>query len=160
MEYLKHKTLSIYLWISVFLWPVLHILLSVSNHAIISFIIFMADMVIILNKNRRMVYSEYYLVKGTHPADFKSHVWLIFIIFIRLLQQFGAWISLACIHIYSPIIYFPSASSRIAVFYFFIVLDIMTEGIYRRCYKKWIVQYQPISTNDTELPTFAGKRGD
>lgn len=160
MEYFKHKTLSIYLWLAIFVWPVIHYILSPSNHIIFSMLLFTADMVIILNKNRKMIYAEYELVKGTSPNSFASHAWLIFIIFIRVIQQFSAWVVLSCIHIYSPILLPASARERMTIFYFFVVLDIFTEGIYHRCYKKWIISYQPISTNDTELPTFSRKTSD
>ena len=69
MDYFKHKTLSTFIWIAVFAWPFLHQTLSAPNHAILSFILYMADFVTFFNKNRMMVYSEYKLVKGQDPVQ-------------------------------------------------------------------------------------------
>ena len=160
MEYVKHKTLSIYIWICIFIWPCIHGLLSPSNNAILTLIIMTGDIVVTLNKNRKSVYSEYYLVKGKEVDSIRGHTWLIFIICSRVLQKVCAWVALICIHNYSPIYGGVYILNRILLFYICLILDILTDGIYKRCYKKWIVSDEPISTNDAELPTFSRKQSD
>ena len=64
MDYIKRKTLSIYLWCAIFIWPLIHYTISPANQAILTFIAFMCDFVVTLNKNRLMVYSEYKLIKS------------------------------------------------------------------------------------------------
>lgn len=150
MDYFKHKTLTVYMWLAIFIWPFLHNTISPSNNAILTFIILMADFVVCLNRNRKMIYAEYKLVKGKDADTLKAHSWLIFIIVSRLLQIICGWVALICLHHYSPIYDF-DRRNRVIYFYIALTADLITNGIYHRCYKKWIITYTPISTNDTEL---------
>ncbi len=159
MDYLKHKTLSTFIWIAVFVWPLLHQFLSVPNHAILSFILFMADFVTFFNKNRIMVYSEYKLVKGKDPDSLWTHVWLISILGCRIIGQTSAWTTISAIHIFSPL-YGLTLHGRFCLLYTSMLLDILADGIYRRCYKKWVVHYEAIPlTNDTEILPTTGRKG-
>ena len=103
MEYFKHKTLSIYIWLMIGSWPLMYIFLSPVNNAIITFIAFMADFVVHVNKLRKMVYSEYKLIKGTQANSIGVHVWLLFVIFIKLITMTCAWTALVGMHVYSPL---------------------------------------------------------
>ena len=158
MDYLKHKTLSMFIWVAVFAWPLLHQFLSVPNHAILSFILYMADFVTFFNKNRMMVYSEYKLVKGHDPSSLMTHLWLISILVCRIIGQTTAWASMSAIHIFSPLYGF-TLHGRAIVLYTSVLLDILADGIYRRCYKKWVVHYDALPlTNDTEILPAAGRK--
>ena len=154
MEYFKHKTLSIYIWSAIFIWPFLHNTISPSNNAILTFIIMMADLVVSLNKNRKMIYAEYKLIKGKDADTLKVHAWLIFIISSKIMQVVCSWAALICLHHYSPIYDF-DRRNRVIYFYIALISDTIGHGIYHRCYKKWIITYSPVSTNDTELATLA-----
>ena len=158
MDYFKHKTLSTFIWIAVFAWPFLHQTLSAPNHAILSFILYMADFVTFFNKNRVMVYSEYKLVKGSEPSSLKTHLWLISIIVCRIVGQTSAWTSMSAIHIFSPLYGF-TLHGRVIVLYTSVLLDILADGIYRRSYKRWVVHYDTIPlTNDTDILPTAGRK--
>jgi|APSaa5957512493_1039668.scaffolds.fasta_scaffold02154_9 hypothetical protein len=158
MEYLKHKTLSTFIWVAFFAWPFLHQTLSVPNHAILSFILYMADFVTFLNKNRKMVYSEYKLIKGADPQFLKTHLWLISILICRVIGQTTAWTAISAIHIFSPLYGF-TLHGRLILLYTSMLFDILADGIYRRCYKKWVVHYDPVPlTNDTEILPGPGRK--
>ena len=160
MEYFKHKTLSIYIWLAIFLWPLLHYTVSPANQAILTFIAFMCDFVVTLNKNRLMVYAEYKLIKHVALITLRAHCWLLFIIFCRICQLMSTWLFIMCIHKFSPLIGTLDTKMTIILIYICIVLDIMLNGIYIRCYKKWIISYDVVSTYDTELPLSAAKADD
>ena len=111
-----------------------------------------------LNKNRKMVYSEYKLVKGHDPKTLLTHLWLIFILGCRITGQTTAWTTMASIHIFSPLYGF-TLHGRLLMLYTSVLLDILADGIYRRCYKKWVVQYDSMPlTNDTEVLPGAGRK--
>ena len=93
MEYFKHKTLSIYIWLMIAVWPLMYIFLSPVNNAIITFIAFMADFVVHVNKLRKMVYSEYKLIKGTQANSIGVHIWLLFVILSFQHGLYDKWIN-------------------------------------------------------------------
>ena len=150
MEYFKHKTLSIYIWLMIAAWPLMYILLSPVNNAIITFIAFMADFVVHVNKLRKMVYSEYKLIKGTQVTSVAVHIWLLFVISIKLVTMTCAWTALVGMHVYSPL-YGWTNKNRVIMIYISFVLEIFCNGLYHRCYKKWIISYNVVSTDDAEI---------
>jgi len=150
MEYFKHKTLSIYIWLMIATWPLLYTLLTPVNNAIITFIAYMADLVVHVNKTRKMVYSEYSLVKGTKPNTFMVHMWLIFVIILKLITMTCAWTGLIGMHVYSPL-YGWNNKNRVVMIYISFAIEILCNGIYNRCYKKWMISYNVISTDDAEV---------
>ena len=157
MDYIKRKTLSIYLWCAIFIWPLIHYTISPANQAILTFIAFMCDFVVTLNKNRLMVYSEYKLIKSIKNISLSAHSWLLFIIFCKICQLVSTWLFIICIHQFSPLNGSLETKMTIIIIYICIVLDILLNGIYSRCYKKWIISYDAVSTYDTELPFNGGK---
>ena len=117
----------------------------------------MCDFVVTLNKNRIMVYSEYRLIKSIQNISLGAHGWLLFIIFCRICQLVSTWLFVMCVHKFSPIDGSMEPKRTIVVAYICIVLDIFFNGVYSRCYKKWIITYDTVSTYDTELPLSAAK---
>ena len=161
MEYFKNKTLTLYIWLAIFTWPLLHYIISPANQAILTFIAFTSDSVVHLNKNRIMVYSEYKIVNTNpnHVISARVHCWLILVILCRLGNLWSTWVLVMTLHKFSPLITL-EPKIHIVLIYICIVLNILFHGIYRRCYKKWIIQYEPVSTYDAELPFSTGKGDD
>ena len=148
---MNFKKIPFFLSIIILLWPILFTYMSPANNSIITFIFYMADIVTKTNDNRKMVYSEYSLLKGTLPTTAKQHAWLICIILIKIIQLNCYWCLIMSIHIYSPLFNF-KITHRLFIIYTSIIVYIFFEGIYQRFYKKWIISYNIVSTNDTELP--------
>ena len=86
--------------------------------------------------NRKMVYSEYVLIKGISPSTFKQHVWLITIVILRFIQMNCYWMLIMSIHIYSPLFSF-KITHRLVIIYTSIIIYITLEAIYQRFYKKY-----------------------
>jgi len=148
---MNFKKIPFFISLIILIWPILFTYMSPANNSIVTFIFYMADSVTIINTNRKMVYSEYVLIKGIYPSTFKQHVWLISIVILRFIQMNCYWMLIMSIHIYSPLFSF-RITHRLVIIYTSIVIYITFEAIYQRFYKKWIISYNVISTNDTELP--------
>ena len=131
-------------------WPILYICLTPVNNAIITFIAYMADLVVHVNKLRKMVYSEYHLIKGIEAKSITVHIWLLFVIFLKILTMTCAWTALIGMHVYSPL-YGWSNHSRVIMIYASFAIEMMSNAIYHRCYKKWIISYNVVSTDDAEI---------
>lgn len=148
---MNFKKIPFFLSIIILIWPCIFVYTSPANNSIITFILYMSDIVTITNKNRKMVYNEYKLIKGTEPTTIKHHLWLISIIILKIVQTNCYWVLIMSIHIYSPI-FNTKITRRLFMIYTSIILYILLEGIYQRIYKKWVITYNVVSTNDTELP--------
>lgn len=148
---MNFKKIPFFLSIIILIWPCIFIYMSPANNYIITFILYMSDIVTITNRNRKMVYSEYKLIKGKEPITITHHIWLISIILLKIVQTNCYWTLIMSIHIYSPI-FSTKITQRLFMIYTSIILYILLEGIYQRIYKKWVTLYNVVSTNDTELP--------
>ena len=138
---------SYYKYSIVFIWPILSFG-NVTTNIILSFILLMADIVTDFNKNRRMVYSEYQLVQGHYPKHTSSNLWLACIIFTKTIQNLCLWSMLTSAHIFSPW-YYVDLHVRAYLLYSSLVLYFISRGVYERSYKKWVVNYSTLSTDDT-----------
>jgi len=143
------KKLSVFLAIAILIWPLMFTYLSPANLGIATFIIYMSDTVILVNKSRKMAYSEYKLIKGTDPTNLKSHCWLISVILIKLLQLNCHWVCAMSMHMYSPL-FGLHIDHRLGLIYASIVCYIILDVIYIKCYKKWVTTYVSLSTNEAE----------
>ena len=139
---------SYYKYGIVFIWPALAFV-NVSTNIILTFIIFIADIIIDFNKNRRMVYSEYNLVRGHYPKNIRSNIWLASVIFTKTVQNVCIWSILTTVHIFSPLYYW-ELHARAYALYSSLVLYFIASGVYERSYRKWVVNYSTLSTDDTE----------
>jgi len=149
---------SYYKYCIVFMWPLLSFG-NVSTNIILSFILFMADVVTDFNKNRRMVYSEYHLVRGHYPKNVRGNVWLACVIFTKTTQNICLWSMLTSVHIFSPW-YNLGLHVRSYILYSSLVLYFISRGVYERSYKKWVVHYSALSTHDTEAGIGGTKLSD
>ena len=131
----------------IFIWPALSFG-NVTTNIILTFMVFMADMVIDFNKDRRMVYSEYNLKRGHSPKNTRVNIWLTCIIFTKTLQNICVWSMLTSIHIFSPW-YHIDLHIRAYILYSSLVVYFISRGVYERSYRKWVVNYSTLSTEDT-----------
>ena len=138
---------SYYKYCIIFLWPILSFG-NVATNIILTFILFMADMVTEFNKNRRMVYSEYNLVRGHYPKNTRANLWLAGVILTKSVQHICLWLILTSVHIFSPW-YHIDLHIRAYALYSSLVLYFISRGVYERSYKKWVVQYSAVSTDET-----------
>lgn len=144
------KKIPFYLAITILILPLSFTYMSPANNSIITFILIMADIVTITNVNRKMVYSEYMLLKGNGPNTVKQHLWLVCVIMFKIIQLICLWTFTMSVHIYSPFFTF-KISHRMFIIYTSIILYYLLEGVYFRMYKKWVITYNVVSTNDTEM---------
>jgi hypothetical protein len=131
-------------------WPILFTYLSPANNSIITFIFYICDHLTVLKKNIKMVHSEYVLLNGHEPKALQVHIWLCFIVLIKIIQLNCCWIVAMAVHLYSPLFNI-HINHRLVMIYFFIVLYYLMESLYIRYYKTWIVKYNVVSTNDAEV---------
>lgn len=144
------KKIPFYLTITILILPLSFTYMSPANNSIITFILIMADIVTITNVNRKMVYLEYMLLKGNSPNTVKQHLWLVCVIMFKIIQLICLWTFTMSVHIYSPFFSF-KISHRMFIIYTSIILYYLLEGVYFRMYKKWVITYNAVSTNDTEM---------
>ena len=140
----------IFLRYMVVIWPVL----SYADHAnaiILTFISFMADIVMYIKKYRDLVYSEFAVITGKYPTRVQEHIWLTFVISTRTMQIVSVWSGVICVHMFSPI-YGAPIPTRVMGLYIATLFYVFCEAIYHKIYKKWAIGYCSVSTNDAELP--------
>ena len=140
------KQISTPIAIVTFAWPIIFTYTAPANNAIITFIFYMFDLTITVNNARIMVYSEYKLLKGTDPSTFKTHMWLFSVILTKYMQLNCVWLIALSIHLYSPLY---THSHRFLLMYISMCIYMMLELTYQKCYKKWVISYGVLSTDDT-----------
>jgi hypothetical protein len=146
----KDVKFPLFLWYMVIIWPVL----SYTDHTnaiILTFISFTADVIMYIKKCKDMMYSEFTVITGKPSTLFREHVWLVSIIITRTIQMVSVWLSVVCVHMFSPIFGVP-IHVRILGVYITILVHVLCKAIYHKVYKQWAITYCSVSTNDAELP--------
>jgi len=126
---MNFKKIPFFLSVLILILPTLFTYFSPANNFIITFMFYMGDTVTSFNSVRIMVYSEYFLLKGSQPKSIQHNIWLISVIGMKIVQMNCYWMVVLSIHIYSPFYNF-HIKHRLVFIHSFIVVHVLLEYIY------------------------------
>lgn len=125
------------------LWPLIY--MYPANNGILTLSFYVFDSMQVILKCNKMVQSEYILLTGSVPNTSKVKTWLYGIVLCKFLQNTAAWFFVASVHLYSPLF------KHIYNVYLSAMLYAGTEYTYQTYYKKWVLTYGVILSDDTDL---------